>query len=188
MDAAAGRAAFDEQIRRRTEPGGPGTRVEQDDHVVRVLSTGEGGWDGVVWSDLDDGTADAVVAAEVARFAGREWEWKHYSYDRPADLPDRLRAAGLVAEPEEALMVADLAELDLDVRLPEGVRLEPVVDEAGIAALVRVHDEVFGGDHGRIGRELSARMRTDPGSVAAVVAVASDRPVSSGRLKMTRGT
>ena len=67
-----------------------------------------------------------MIAAEVARFAagGRDWEWKYYSYDQPYDLPDRLRAAGLVADPEESLMVAEVAGLDVDVAPPEGVRLD----------------------------------------------------------------
>ncbi|GAB3591535.1 GNAT family N-acetyltransferase [Angustibacter peucedani] len=186
MDAAAVLAAFDAQIRRRLEPDEPGMRVEADEHVVRVMT--DDGWNGVVWSDLDEASADAVVAAEVARFAGTDWEWKHYSYDRPADLPQRLVAAGLVAEEVEALLVADVRELALDVRLPEGVRLEPVVDQAGVDALVRVHEEVFGGDHSRIGRALAARLAADPGSVAAVVAMAGDVPISSGRLELTRGT
>ncbi len=185
MDPAAVLAAFDEQMRRHPQPGTPGTLVERDAHVVRVLGDGR---NGVVWSDLDETTADAVVAAELERFAGQEWEWKHYSHDCPADLARRLAAAGLVAEGPEALLVAEIAGLELDVRPPEGVRLDPVVDDAGIAALVRVHDEVFGGDHSRIGRELAARMAADPGSVHAVVAMAGDLPVSSGRLELTRGT
>ena len=185
MGNAAVLAAFDEQVRRRRLIDEPGTLVEAEDHVVRVVGDG---WNGVVWSDLDETTADAAVAAQLERFAGRDWEWKHYSYDRPADLPRRLLAAGLVAEEPEALLVAPLAELDLDVRLPAGVRLESVVDDDGIAALVRVHDEVFGGDHSRIGRELAAQLAADRGSVHAVVAMAGEVPVSSGRVELIRGT
>ncbi len=185
MDAAAVLAAFDVQVRRRLEADEPGTVVEGDEHVVRAVGDG---WAGVLWSDLDETTADRVVAAEVERFAGLDWEWKHYSYDRPADLPRRLLAAGLVPEEPETLMVAAITDLDLDVRLPADLRLEPVVDDAGIAALVRVHDEVFGGDHSRTGRALAARMAASPGSVHAVVAMADDVPVSSGRLELTGGT
>jgi hypothetical protein len=45
--------------------------------------------------------AETVIRVEVQRFAAlaRPWEWKHYSYDEPADLPGRLRAAGFVPEP-----------------------------------------------------------------------------------------
>ena len=99
-------------------------RIEHDGPVIRVVSVGDG-WNGLVWSQLDESNADAVIAAEVARFSatGHDWEWKYYSYDQPDDLPERLRAAGLVADPEESLMVVEIADLDVDVAPPEGVRL-----------------------------------------------------------------
>lgn len=58
--------------------------------------SGADGWTGVTWSELDEDTADRVIAEQISRFAtqGRSLEWKHYSYDRPVDLPSRLRAAG----------------------------------------------------------------------------------------------
>ena len=71
---------FDRQVRR--QPRWPG--VEHADRVIRLFS---GGWTGVLWSDLDAASADAVIAREIERFAGAgEWEWKHYSYDQPHDL------------------------------------------------------------------------------------------------------
>src|SRR4051794_26512083 len=123
MDGQAVLAAFDEQVRRDPMPE-PGERVESDGLVMRVRSD-VGGWSGVVWTALDATNADAAVAAEVERFAdsGLEWEWKHYSYDQPKDLPERLVAAGLTADPEESLMVAEIADLDVSVVLPEGVHL-----------------------------------------------------------------
>ena len=54
----------------------------------------------MTWCELDDVSADAVIAAQISRFAelSRPWEWKHYSYDRPPDLPDRLLAAGFTRQ------------------------------------------------------------------------------------------
>jgi hypothetical protein len=99
-----------------------------------------------MWSELAEATADAVIAATIDRIAllgVGEWEWKHYSYDRPTDLPRRLLAAGFTAEPPEALMVAEIAELALDVPPPKGVKLRRVTDPQGVDALVRVHNEVW---------------------------------------------
>src|SRR6478736_8052881 len=109
MDRDAILRAFDEQIRRHPEQEGTDGCVEHADGVVRVLA-GADGWSGVTWSDLDERDADAAIAASIGRFAGlpHEWEWKHYSYDRPPDLPARLRAAGLRPEPAEALLVAEI--------------------------------------------------------------------------------
>jgi ribosomal protein S18 acetylase RimI-like enzyme len=185
------RAAFDEQVRRRPVPDGPCGVVEHDVYVVRVVDPG-GGWSGVTWSDLETDTADPVIAVQVARFAvaGGPWEWKHYSYDRPADLPDRLLAAGFAGEAPEALLVAEIAGLDraaLDVA-PAGVRLQPVTDEEGLAALQQVHDQVFGGDHRRAVAALRRALAHRPDTVAAVVAIADGGPVAASRMELHTGT
>src|SRR5215210_1942829 len=117
-------AAFDEQIRRRPLRTGPDDAVESEDGVVRCVSVG-GGWSGVIYSDLAGRDADAVIAAQVARIPGT-WEWKHYSYDEPPDLPDRLRAAGFEAEETETLMIADLRTLAIDASPPAGVEIRQV--------------------------------------------------------------
>jgi ribosomal protein S18 acetylase RimI-like enzyme len=185
------RAAYDEQVRRHPVPDGPGGVVERDGPVVRVVDP-DGCWSGITWSDLDDDTADAAIAAQVARFAaaGGEWEWKHYSYDAPTDLPARLLAMGLEPAPAEALLVADITRLDgaaLDVA-PVDVRLEPVVDDGGVAALRQVHDQVFGGDHRRAAAALRRALAERPDTVAAVVAMADGVPVAASRMELHTGT
>jgi len=127
----------------------------------------------VIWSDLDEVKANAVIAAQISRFAEltRPWEWKHYSYDQPFDLSDRLLAAGFTPEPAEALLVAEIAHLTLDVPPPSGVELLGVVDRQDVEALVLVHDEVFGGDNSFVGRSLLAGLARQPSTAAAVVAV-----------------
>jgi GNAT superfamily N-acetyltransferase len=189
VDKVAVLEAYDEQLRRHPEAQVPGARVEREDGVVRVVASDDGVL-GVMFADLDEATADAVVAAQVERFASvpGEWEWKHHSHDRPADLPERLVRAGFAPEPPETLMVAEVAALDLDVPPPAGVELVRVVDETGVRALVAVHDEVFGGDHAFIGRYVAAHLHDDPPTVVAVLAVADGAPVSGGRLELARGT
>jgi len=190
MDTLAARAAYDEHLR-RNPTGAQGEEVEKDAHVVRMLW--DGGWAGVLWSDFGGLTSeevDAAVAAEIARFSrrGTPWEWKWHAYDEPADLPQRLVAAGLRRGEDEALMVAELGDLDLDAPAPEGVRLEPVTDQAGVERLVTVHDAVFGGDHSGIGRHVASGLAADPPTCAAVVAMAGDEPISSGRVELHHGT
>jgi ribosomal protein S18 acetylase RimI-like enzyme len=189
VDVKTALAAYDEQIRRRQRPE-KDVEVEADEHVVRIVARLEG-WSGVVWSDLSSANADAVITAQIHRFRrlGRGWEWKYYSYDRPADLRQRLIAAGLVPDPPEALLVAEIAELDIaNPSLPTGVQLRRVADERGVRALVHVHDQVFGADHGGIGRRLLVGLREQPSAVAAVIAVADGRPVSAGRVEFHAGT
>jgi len=188
MDPRAVLAAFDEQIRRQLSAGAPDPLVERDPRWVR--RTDSDGWAGMTWSRLDEASADGVIADQVTRFTGQEqpWEWKHYSYDEPPDLPDRLVAAGFVAEEPEALLVAEIADLPLEVVLATGLELRPVIDQAGVDALVSVHDDVFGGDHTHIGRAARNGMAADPPTAAAVVAMAGSQPVSSGRVEFHHGT
>jgi GNAT superfamily N-acetyltransferase len=155
--------------------------------VIRSFSEG---WAGVTWCDLDDAGADTVIAAQIARFAGlsRRWEWKHYSYDRPPDLPDRLLAAGFTPEPTEALLAAEIADLTLDVAPPPDMELWEVLDERGVEALVAVHDEVFGGDHAAMGRTLLAGLVRRPGTAAAVIVSVGHVPVAAGRIEFHHGT
>jgi ribosomal protein S18 acetylase RimI-like enzyme len=189
MDRRAVLAAFDEQIRRRAELDALDVRVEHDDGVIRTVSGGDG-WSGVSWSGLDEVSADAVIAAQVARFAelSRSWEWKYYSYDRPRDLPERLVAAGLARQPAEALLVAEIAELTLHVPPPPGVELRAVVDEQGVEALVSVHDQVFGAHHAGLGTVLLAGLARQPSAVAAVVAWAGHTPIAGGRVEFHHGS
>jgi hypothetical protein len=103
-------------------------------------------------------------------------------------LPERLLAAGFTPEPAEALMVADIAELALDVSPPAGVELRPVTNAEGVDALVSVHNQVFGEDHSALGRTLLARRARRPPTVAAVVAMAGQTPISAGRVELHVGT
>ncbi len=183
MDRDAVLAEFDSQMRRNLAAD-PGTRVEREERITRVISTGDG-WNGVVWTDLTEADADALIAAQVSRFADSAgpWEWKYYSYDQPADLPGRLEAAGFLPDPAETLLVAEIADLHMDTSPPAGVDLVPVEDEAGAAAVVRVHDEVFGGDHSSIGSAIMAGLEMRPRPVEAVVAVAGEKAISAGRVE-----
>lgn len=183
VDASTLLAAFDEQVRRRPNEA----HVEDDGDVVRCVAGGDG-WNGVAWSRLCSANADTKIREQIDRYAGRAWEWKHYSYDQPPDLPERLTRAGFIRHEEEALLVADVAHLDLDVTPPEGVRLRPVADADDVAAFVRVHNEVFGGDYTSLGRVLLDTLTRRPGAAAAVLAVAGGTPVSAARIEFYEGT
>jgi ribosomal protein S18 acetylase RimI-like enzyme len=193
FDAAAVLAEYDAQERRELRPDGSGAIVEQAGPVVRWTAPGGAGWSGIVWSDLDAGTADRVIADQVAFFAGRDepFEWKLFSYDQPPDLAGRLLAAGFVAEQTESLMVAETAQIagagGPGVALPDGVRLVPVTDEAGVERMIEVHDRVFGPDP-RLRGLLISQLRTSPGAAVLVLAMAGDEPVCSARVGFGAGT
>ncbi|MHA5054615.1 GNAT family N-acetyltransferase [Streptomyces sp. SD15] len=189
MDHVAVLALFDRDMRESARPDGPGARVERVGKVVRQVGT-EQGWNGVIWSDLDETRVDAAIADQVRYFAklGREFEWKLYGHDQPEDLGQRLRDAGFVAQPEETLMIAELGDLALDAQPPEGVRLLPVTDRAGVDLVADVHEQAFGTDSTRMRHQLLAQLTGDADNVVAVVALAGDEPVSAARMEMVPGT
>ncbi|MFI6105343.1 GNAT family N-acetyltransferase [Streptomyces sp. NPDC051310] len=192
MDPIAVRTQFDREMRRDTRPDAPGCTVERVGDVVRQTGPAHA-WNGVLWSGLDAARADAAIAGQVRHFTARglAFEWKLYAHDEPRDLGARLRAAGFTAEPEEALMVAgaeDHARTGPAARLPEGIVVRPVTDEAGVALVTEVHERAFGTDASALRRQLLDRLAAQPDTVAAVVALDGDRPVSSARLELQPGT
>jgi GNAT superfamily N-acetyltransferase len=190
MDSASALTLFDRQLRRDHQGEGPGDRVSRVGDVVRLVSSGGAGWCGVIWSDLRAETADAAIAEQVRYFTelGREFEWKLYSHDAPADLGERLLKAGFTPEPEEAVMVASIADLPTEVVLPEGVRIEPVTDAAGVKMMTSVHDDAFGRPSPRMEQQLLRQVAEDPDSLIALVVMAGDRPVCASRLEIHQGT
>ncbi|EFL29875.1 acetyltransferase [Streptomyces viridochromogenes DSM 40736] len=189
VDHAALLALFDRELREGARPDGPGARVERTGDVVRCVSTAQG-WNGVVWSALDEATADAAIAGQIKDYTalGLDFEWKLYGHDRPADLGPRLRAAGFTPDPEETVMVGEIADLDLGATPPQGVRVVPVTDRAGVDLVADVHEKAFGEDSSWLRHQLLARLAADPDTVVAVVAMAGDEPVSAARMELVPGT
>lgn len=188
MDHVAVLALFDRDMRETARPDAPGARIERAGRVVRQIGA-EGGWNGVIWSDLDGTNADAAVAEQIRHFTGLglEFEWKLYGHDRPEDLGRRLQAAGFTAQPEETLMIAELGDLTLDAEPPEGVSLLPVTDRAGVELVAEVHQQAFGTDGTRLRHQLLAQLTGDADTVVAVVALAGDVPVSAARMELLPG-
>ena len=189
MDHAAVLARYDQDMREGARPDGPGARIERAGAVVRHVADAEG-WNGVLWSALDAASADRAIAAQIAYFTGlgRDFEWKLYGHDRPVDLASRLTAAGFQAEPEETLMVGEVAGLALDTAPPAGIRFVQATDAAGVDLVVDVHERAFGTEGTRLRHRLLARLAADPGTVVAVVALAGDEPVSAARMELVPGT
>jgi GNAT superfamily N-acetyltransferase len=164
-------ALFDRQMRRDVAPDG--------------IFTSDG-WSAVLWTDFDEATADAGVAELVERMRAIPGyvEWKLYAHDRPADLADRLAAAGLEPDEEEAVLVAEAAALSADVVVPDGIEVRVATTPEDLAAFVSVTDQVFGNRYGGPGIEFFG----DQERRVAVVCLADGVPVSGGRLDLDEGT
>ena len=174
-------AAYDRQVRRVSDFDG----VERTDRVIRILLPH---WRGVLWSDLDESDADQAIATEIDRFAGLgEFEWKYYSYDTPADLPDRLRAAGFVCR-------GDRDAADRRGRRPPANQSPPRRRRAARSpgrgrrrGDGRVNEEGFG-EPAKDGFKRQVLKEIQAGRTRMVIAFAGDRPISMGRVEFYAGT
>jgi GNAT superfamily N-acetyltransferase len=169
-------ALFDAQLRDLDgEPAGAVRRHAGPDgnRIIRSTVTAE--------------NADEVIAEQQAYFAGRgPLEWKHYGYDRPADLPARLVAAGFVPEPTETVLVGEAAGLTGAV--PAGVEIVPVTDQAGFEAIIEVQEAVHGADWRGKGTALADEYAKDPSAISLFMAVAGGQAVSIAWIRFHPGT
>ncbi len=86
-------------------------------------------------------------------------------------------------------MIAELGDLALDAQPPEGVRLLPVTDRAGVDLVADVHEQAFRTDSTRMRHQLLAQLTGDEDNVVAVVALALvTSRLSAARMEMVPGT
>jgi GNAT superfamily N-acetyltransferase len=193
VDVNEVRAAFNAQVRRNAAVLEPGVAaIEASSGVLREIAVPGQGFSCICWSDLDEQSADAAIAAQLEFFGrrGEAFEWKLFGYDQPADLGQRLLRAGFVPDDEEVMLVAETARIASDLVVPpDGVRLVRVTDPAGVEAATAVHDELKPGSARRarhVSRMLAAL--ADPREpMALVVAMVGEEPVSSARIDFGPG-
>ncbi|KYG03112.1 hypothetical protein BE21_53370 [Sorangium cellulosum] len=187
-------ARFDAQMRRDLPPPSPAWRAERDGRVVRWVSPPELPWGcGVQWSDLDEDTADGAIAEQVSYFArlARRFEWKTFGHDRPADLEARLRAAGLEAGDEEALLIGAVDEVAVTTAgaaPPPGITVRCLDGGEPLDGIAALQAAVWGGDWGWLVAELRQERGADPGALSIHVAEAEGRVVCAAWARFHRGT
>jgi GNAT superfamily N-acetyltransferase len=176
IDTAEMLAAYDAHLRAYIpDPLPAGERVELDGPLVRFLAPRGQGW--VLYSGLGgiDGAAlDGLIARQVAIFRerGQRFEWKYHGHDRPADLPDRLMAAGLRPEERETVVIGRVDDVAAPVVLPDGVRLREVTGRADLDRIDALEAAVWSEDRSGLGEMLEAEIAADPEAIRVVVAEA----------------
>lgn len=203
MDDGELLATFDRQIRRVPEPN-PDFRVLQLAEPAPLMGyvpdSDDASWGGgIFWCDLDESTADAAIAAavEVFRPYGAEWEWKHYGYDRPADLADRLRTADFTPDDEEALVVGETSvvrERLAGTTEPAGITVRLLRSDTDGAAedwrgVNELNRAVWDEDSSDMTASIARAMAADPEGTSMWVAVADDGTVvCAARINFHHGT
>ena len=191
-DRAALLAAYEAQLRDRIPDRLPfGVAVERDGPLVRFLGLKGGGF--VLYRDLGGvggPMLDELIARQVRVFAarGERFEWKLHGHDRPIDLPDRLRAAGFVAEDRETVVIAPVAQVAGPLARSVGVALREVTERRDFERIVAMEVAVWGDDHGHLAEMFELERAADPDSITIVVAEAAGEVVCAAWVRFEDGT
>jgi GNAT superfamily N-acetyltransferase len=184
---------YDDQLRTHRHDREPeGVEMVADGPVFRITGLGPGGW--VVYRNLGglEGEAlDELIQRQVGFFADRNmaFEWKLHGHDLPADLPDRLRAAGFVPEERETIVIAPIERVSLDADPPEGVRIREVESRADYDRIADLEGAVWGEAFSAGWMDsLAAEQAADPGGTRIFLALHGDIAVSAAWLRLPSNT
>jgi GNAT superfamily N-acetyltransferase len=192
QDVTALLRAYDAQLRAHVPDRLPaGVQVERDGPLLRWTGFGNRGL--VEYRDLgglEGRDLDGLIARQVRIFAERRepFEWKLHAHDRPADLADRLRAAGLVPEDVETVVIAPLAAVPLEASVPEGVRVREVDERVDLERIAELEEAIWGSDESWQPDSLEQERAADPDGLTIVVAEAGDTVVCAGWVRFPQGT
>lgn len=180
MDLAQVRARLDWERRHLATHGGP---IETLPRVTRIAGA-NGGWHSIVWSAVDETTADAVIDEQIEHYRelGVEVEWKVFAHDRPTDLGERLARRGFEAGPCEAVLVLDLARGPAWIDEIESGHVVRVTTIDQVDQFRGVAEEIFERDSAGTAEELAASLVSERPTQFGYLAVVDGRAVSVGRL------
>ena len=166
-----------------------GVHVEHDGPLLRFTGLGGGGFVG--YRDLAGLTGselDELIARQVRVFAERNepFEWKLHGHDQPADLAQRLVAAGFVPDDLETVVIAPVAAIAGDVRAAStACTLREVTERGDLERIGRTEEEIWarrpfrmGG--GQPGGRAGGRSRTRSRSSSPRPTTASCAPDGCG--------
>ncbi|WP_229075542.1 GNAT family N-acetyltransferase [Actinoplanes sp. DH11] len=181
VDTAALLAAYDEQMRMPPRTVPTGVTYEHDGPLLRIV----GAHMGRIRAPRDVGVTGAALDRLIARqrdyfrARGQAVEWKLRAHDLPADLPERLVAAGFEPQQPSAVLLGLAEEVAAEVAaapvLPEGVVVRQVSAAEDLRRIGDQQTEVWGFDCSWVAADLIARVSADPGQITVLVAEAGDR-------------
>ncbi|MEV6791720.1 GNAT family N-acetyltransferase [Streptomyces sp. NPDC051320] len=182
--------AYDEQMRGAPPHPPTGVTYEQDGPLLRVV----GQFRGLVSAPRDIGARgaelDRLIARQRDHFAarGEAVEWKTRGHDQPADLTDRLLAAGFVPEEQETVLIGLAEEMSAPVNPPGGVAIRQVTADADMHRIAAMESAVWGQDRSWLGHDLITRVSAAPDEIAVMVAEADGEVISAAWLVFRAGT
>ena len=175
------RAAYDQHIRRA--PSDVFATLEIVGGVYRYRFDAEK-FGTVLYSDLNENNADSAIAETLAYFRdlGYALEWKHLDYDEPYDLKQRLRAAGLMEDEEEAVMVLELANAPEKLLAPISHDIRRITTAEGLKDADWVTKIVWDDERDdAVSQRILGAWERDPESVSVYVAYVDGKAASYSR-------
>ena len=164
---------FHDQTRAPVPLGTAERPVELDGPVRRHYDLDPAGHFAMVESPDGLGEDPDGLIARVRDFfaeRGQRVEWKTYDYDEPADLGERLEAAGFVREDDEALILGEAAPLAAqELHLPEGVVVRAADCFEDFVRFRTMSETVWGEDHAYVTDSLYPDWLAKPESMHVVV-------------------
>lgn len=184
-------AAYDAKLRADIpDPLPAGERAERDGPLIRVFGGPIGGW--ILYRDLgglEGAELDELIARQVAFFRerGERFEWKLHGHDKPADLPERLIAAGFEPDEQETVVIARVEDIASEPVLPDGVSLREVTERRDLDRIARMEEAVWGEPSG-IADMIEGERDADPESLRVFVAEAGGEVVCAAWIRFPRDT
>lgn len=184
-------SAYDTQLRAHVPDRLPdGVRFERDGPLVRMFGFGRGMVEYRDLGDVDGRELDELIMRQVRIFAGlgEPFEWKFHGHDRPAHLPERLRAAGFVPEDMETVLIVPTAEVSTESSPPEGVIVREVWERADLERIEGLEVAVWNEHDVWRADSLEQERAADPDGLSIFVAEASEIVVCAGWMRFPHGT
>ena len=180
-------AIYDNEVRQaETTNFPPGVYAEADGPIVRVIGNHRGFIGSPVHIVLDGDALDALIARQRDFFTARDQtvEWKTRCHDTPADIADRLIAAGFIAEERETVLMASAKEISRQsAPAPTGVVVRRTTADEDIRRIVtmKLEDEPFDGGEvlNWLADDLILRLHSGQDELAVFVAEAGDQMVAA---------
>ena len=182
-------AVYDDQLRGTSESADVPTSM--DGPVIRVEYPNRGFVSYRSLEGLDGAEIDALIARQRDYFAakGQSVEWKLRGHDLPADLPERLRAAGFEPEEQETVLVVESADIVERLRgrtSVDGITIGLVNDRADFERIAAMESTVWNDDWSWLADDLVRRHAT--GLTDIYVAEADGEVVSAAWAVYKKGT
>jgi GNAT superfamily N-acetyltransferase len=189
-------AAYDAQVRTALASRAPaGVVLDWDPPLMRAAGLHRGFVNYRDLAGLTGADLDALIARTCEYFGarGEAFEWKTHAHDEPADLTDRLRAAGFQPEDLENVMVGLAENLVAEPVLPAAVTIRQVAELADFQRIGQLHSEIWNADWSWLVDDLASRRAADPDDIAVFLAEDTSEPdapqaISAGWLVRNPGT